>query len=143
MEGCWGPPPRGVLKINTDGCSRQNLDPIGIGGVARDSFGTVQFIFSVYKGMHINNFMEALAILYVVEHCCELGWRSIICESNSQVVLTLLNKQRLEDVGWQLVLIINQILQLCASLEFVSFCHILREWNGVMDCLAKRAYVHM
>lgn len=57
--------------------------------------------------------------------------------------MTLLKRQQLEDATWHLVVIMNQILNLCASLDFVSFCHIPREWNGVVDCLAKWASNHL
>ena len=38
-----------------------------------------------------------------------------------------------------MALVIQQIIQLSNSLDFVSFKHIPREWNGVADCLAKWA----
>ena len=45
-------------------------------------------------------------------------------------------------VDWHLALVIQQIIQLCNSLDFVSFMHIPHEWNGVADCLAKWASEH-
>jgi hypothetical protein len=87
-DGHWTP--HGVLKINTDGFSQGNPGPAGIGGVARCSSSEVKLFFLVYKGYHTNNLMEAQAILYVVEQCCLRGWRKIICEFDSQVVVNLL-----------------------------------------------------
>ncbi|XP_059066372.1 uncharacterized protein LOC131857689 [Cryptomeria japonica] len=142
-EGRWSPPPLGVLKINSDGSSRGNPGHAGIGGVGRDSSGDVQFIFSEYKGLHTNNLMEAQAILVAMERASQLGWQRIICESDSQVVVNLLKRQYMDNVSWQLALIVEQILTLCASLEHVTFNHIPREWNGVADCLAKWASDHM
>lgn len=46
----WSPPLVDVLKINTDGSSRGNPRPAGIGGAGRDSFGSVIFLFSIHKG---------------------------------------------------------------------------------------------
>lgn len=66
-EGHWTPPLPGVLKVNTDGSSQGNPGPAGIGGVGRSFYGEVQFLFSVYKGFHTNNYMEALAILFAPE----------------------------------------------------------------------------
>ena len=37
----WSAPPQGVLKINTDGSSKGNLDPSSIGRVGKDSKGDV------------------------------------------------------------------------------------------------------
>ena len=83
--------------------------------------------------------MEALAIKVGIERGCSLGWRKIICESDSQIVVDMLNNQKLEDVSWQLASLARQILSLCSSLVSISFRHIPREWNRVADCLAKWA----
>lgn len=48
--GIWLPPPMDVLKINTDGSSRGNLGPAGIGGVGRDKSSSIIFFFSIHKG---------------------------------------------------------------------------------------------
>ena len=49
--GKWLPPPTGFLKINTDGSSRGNLGSARIGGIGRDSSGSVVFIFLANKGV--------------------------------------------------------------------------------------------
>ena len=90
-DGHWTPPTCGVLKINTDGSSRGNPGPAGIGGVVRCSSGDVKFFFLVHKGAYTNNLMEAQTILYAVEQCCLRGWSKVICESDSQVVVNLLS----------------------------------------------------
>ena len=58
-DGHWTHPPCGILKINTDGSSRGNPCPAGIGGVVHCSSGDVKFFFSVHKGAYTNNLMEA------------------------------------------------------------------------------------
>lgn len=68
--------------------------------------------------------MEAQTILWVVEHGSQLGWQRIIREYDSQVVVNLLNRKHLDDVSWNLALIVEQILNLCTSLEYVTFIHI-------------------
>lgn len=37
----------------------------------------------------------------------------------------------------------DQIHNLCTSLESITFTHIPREWNSVANCLAKWAVDHM
>ena len=81
--------------------------------------------------------MEALAILVAVELCSQPGWKRIIYETNLRVVVNLLNSQNFVHVDWHLALIIQQIIQLCNSLDSMFFMHIPCEWNGVADCLAK------
>lgn len=45
-----------------------------MGGIGRDSSGVVIFFFSMYRGLHSNNLMEAIAILLAVEWEIGLGW---------------------------------------------------------------------
>ena len=127
------------MKINTDGSSRGNPGHAGIGAIGRNNEGGVVFLLSIYKGQHSNNLMEALAIKFSIERGFSLGWKKIICESDSQIVVDFLNNQRLENVNWELASLVRQILYLCGALEFISFRHIPREWNKVVDCLAKWA----
>ncbi|XP_059075378.1 uncharacterized protein LOC131875314 [Cryptomeria japonica] len=65
--GRWQLPPQGILKINTDGSSRGNPGPAGIGGIGRDVMGSVIFIFSLYEGIQTINLVEGLAILAALE----------------------------------------------------------------------------
>ena len=82
-DGRWSPPPTRILKINIDGSSWGNPSHAGIGAIGRGNDGGAGFMFSIYKGQHSNNLMEALAIKVVVERGCSLGWKKIICEFDS------------------------------------------------------------
>ena len=59
------------------------LDRLVWVGIGRDMDGNVIFIFSVHKGVHSNNMMEALSIKLAMERACSLGWRRMVCESDS------------------------------------------------------------
>lgn len=142
-SGCWQFPPFGVLKINTDGSSRGNPGPAGLGGIGRDSLGSVVFLFSIYEGVHTINLMEGMAILYAFEEAYDLGWRRVVCESDSQVLINLLIRQKVDDVSWQLAGVVQQILRVSSLMEMVTFVHIPREWNRAADCLAKWASEHV
>lgn len=123
----WMPAPLGVLKVNTYGSSRGNPGHAGIGGIGRDDVCCAIFFFSIYKGQHSNNLMEPLAIKFAIEFGYSLGWRRIMCQSNSQIVVDMLNIQDLGDASWKLAYVVRQILHLCNSFNFVSFCHIPKE----------------
>ena len=71
--GRWTPPLTGILKINTDGSSTRNPCHAGIGAIGRGNDGGAVFLFSIYKGQHSNNLMEALAIKTAIERGCSLG----------------------------------------------------------------------
>ena len=94
--------PAGILKINTDGSSWGNPGHAGIGARGRSNDGGAVFLFSIYKGQHSNNLMEALAIKTIVERGCSLGQKKIKCEFDSQIVVDMLNNQSLENVNWKL-----------------------------------------
>ena len=128
-----------VSSPDWDGSSWGNPGHAGIGAIGRGSDGDAIFLLSSYKGQHSNNLMGALAIKVAMEQVCTLGWRKTICESDSQIVVDMLNNQKLGDVNWQLASMARQILSLCKSLDSVSFRHIPREWNRVADCLEKWA----
>ena len=83
--------------------------------------------------------MEALAIKLAMERACSLGWRRMVCESDSQIVVDMINNQRVDDSSWQIASLVREILHLSNFLDGISFCHIPREWNGVADVLAKWA----
>ena len=80
--GRWRPPLGDILKINTDGSSRGNPGQASVGGVGRDTNGNVIFMFSIHKGVHSNN---------VMMQACSLGWRKIVCELDSQIVVDMIN----------------------------------------------------
>lgn len=59
------------------------------------------------------------------------------------MVVSLLTQRQLEGVNWHLSMVMRYILHLCSSLESITFTRIPREWNGVVDCLAKWALEHV
>ena len=97
------------------------------------------FIFLANKGVQIVNKMEGLAILYALKWLYALGWRKVICEADSQVLVNLLLGRKFSGAGWQLSLLVQHILQVIFVMDFVSFTYIPREWNREVDCLAEWA----
>ncbi|XP_057844458.2 uncharacterized protein LOC131053828 [Cryptomeria japonica] len=122
-----------------EGSSRGNPGPARIGGVGRSNDNKVVFFFSAFKGVHSNNLMETLEILYAIEKRYAPGWRRIDYESDSQIIIDMLSTQSLGDINWQLAMVARQILNLCLSLEYISFSHIPHEWNRFADWLAQWA----
>ena len=97
------------------------------------------FILLVNKGIQTINRMEGLAILYALKWAYALGWRKMICEVDSQVLVNLLLGRKYSRVSWKLSLLVQHILQVSFVMDSVSFTHIPREWNRAADCLAKWA----
>lgn len=69
-----------------------------------------------------------------------MGWYKIICESDSHILVDMLNKGSSKEVNWLLDSVVQQIHRISSSLESFLFIHIPREWNKVVDCLAKWAF---
>ena len=42
--------------------------------------------------------MEALDIKIALEWGCSLGWRKMVCESDSQIIVDMINNKRVDDV---------------------------------------------
>ena len=51
----------------------------------------------------------------------------------------IINNHIVDDSNWKIVSIVREIIHLSGLLDWISFCHILREWNGVADILEKWA----
>ena len=108
------------MKINTDGSSRGNPGHASIGAIGRGNDRCVVFMLSIYKGQYSNNLMEALAIKIFVERGCSLGWKEIICEFDSQIVVDMMNNKSLENVNWRLASLARQTLSLYLVLFWAS-----------------------
>ena len=78
-----------------------------MGGVGRDTDGNVIFMFSIHKGVHSNNVMEALAIKVAMMRAFSLEWRKIVCESYSQIVVDMINNKSVDDSNWKIVSIVR------------------------------------
>ncbi|XP_059078087.1 uncharacterized protein LOC131876661 [Cryptomeria japonica] len=103
----WMPPQNDFININTDGLSRGNAGPAGVGGVGKNSRGEVVFLFLVHKGRQSNNYMEGLVPLYALERAWELGQRKVICELDSQIMINLVTEQRVCGIQWQLARVVQ------------------------------------
>ncbi|WMV30859.1 hypothetical protein MTR67_024244 [Solanum verrucosum] len=79
IEGCWQEvqikevrwmrPPDTICKLNTAGSSLKNPDSIGGGGILRDSFGKMVYVFTIPLGVGTNNQAETLASIHGLQWC--------------------------------------------------------------------------
>ena len=84
QDGHWTPPPCGVLKINTDGSSRGNLGPVGIGGVVRCSSGDVKFF---------SQFIRVLTLIILWKpKLSYMLWNSVACGDGVRLSVSLIPK---------------------------------------------------
>lgn len=108
------------------------------GGVFRDHNGSVVLAFSSFIGKGSNNVGEAFAILQGLQLCHQNGWKKIIIETDSLLVVNCLKKI------WQpplsLVYVLRDSLQLIQDQMVIT--HIYREANMMADQLAAEAHKH-
>ena len=67
----------------------------------------------------------------------ELGFRSLIVESNSEVIINLINGGNMTQSEFGHIL--QNIYFLCSFFSYVSFCHVKRQGNCVAHRFARRA----
>lgn len=79
----WKRPPAGFLKLNFDGASRGNPDPVGIGGIIWNSAGEIQHIYSRALGEGINNEMEFAAMEQGLRILRKIQGGAVVVEGDS------------------------------------------------------------
>ncbi|KAL6530866.1 hypothetical protein OROGR_014726 [Orobanche gracilis] len=91
MGNHWAPPPRGSLKVNTDGSCYQETSRMGGGGVVRDEHGhwILGFASQTWGG---TAFMaEITALRDGLEMVWNRGYRHVIFETDCEEILQALN----------------------------------------------------
>lgn len=86
----WCPPIGNSYKLNVDGNSIGNPGNSGFGGLIRNSCGEWITGFSGFCGFSNNMNAELLAIAHGLNQAWNLGCTDIVCESDSQTSLELI-----------------------------------------------------
>jgi ribonuclease HI len=134
----WSPPPTGLIKINWDVALNIKEGCIGMGIVARNCMGEVMGAKSVIRPIMVDpKIAEAMAALWTVLFCKEVGFIDVIIEGDATQVLDEINSPPpyLSNTGQFTESIIKEI----NGLHTVKFNHVHRELNGAAHALAKVA----
>lgn len=134
-----------TIVIYTDGGSRGNPGPAGIGAVLKDKHGKVLKEVSEYLGETTNNVAEYMAVLRAVEEAKKLsadtGEVVLECYLDSQLVERQLNgiykikEPRLKEIAEKIKLLLKEF-------SGFTFTHVYRDKNEEADELANRAMDH-
>lgn len=117
-EVSWLPPAKDYVKINVDGSSLGNPRRSGYGGLIRNMLG--EWITGFSTNLHA----ELLAIFHGLNLSWRSGHRMVVCESDSQMALSLITKG--VDSFHPYAVVINQIRSLLSLPWNLSFKHSLR-----------------
>lgn len=127
----WAPPPFGILKLNTDGSSRNGM--AAGGGIIRDYKGSALVAFSTFYGPGTNTFAEARAPLFGLMLCYRLGYSKVAVESEKKIIFDSI-------CGGAVPYMIRSFKTFL--LPSMSISHIYREGNQSADTLATHGHFH-
>lgn len=125
------------LIINTDGGSRNNPGPAGVGVVFSDESGKVLKKHGEYVGEASNNIAEYTALVRALELASDFKAGEIECRLDSELVVKQLRGEyKVKDVK------MKELYDKVQKLIFfkpVKFVHVKREQNQLADKLVNDA----
>lgn len=125
------------IIINTDGGSRNNPGPAGIGVVIYDPEGNVLETYKEHIGDATNNIAEYRALIAGLKHAKRFKAEEIECRLDSELVVKqVTGVYKAKDEG------MKQMLQEVRELVFfkpITFVHVRREKNKLADKLVNEA----
>lgn len=125
------------LIINTDGGSRGNPGPAGIGAVFADESGEVIAKYKEYIGEATNNIAEYKALILALEKSKDFEVDEIECRLDSELVVKQLNGEyKVKDEKMKKLFTRVQKLIFFKPVKFV---HVRREKNKLADALVNEA----
>ncbi len=130
------------LVIYTDGGARGNPGPAGIGVVfyKDDGAGNQTRVDEIkkYIGETTNNFAEYTALVTALERAAELGYKSIQCYLDSELVVRqLTGVYKIKEAT--LRPLAARVLALTNKFDSITFTHVPREKNAEADKLVNLA----
>ncbi len=138
-QGCGGTlDPSGPVLLFTDGGSRGNPGPAGIGGTMSQKSTGWSFDYNRFIGHATNNIAEYTALLDGLKAALELGVRKLDHKADSQLMVRQL-EGRYKVKSPELKPLFDQARVLISSFESFRTVHVRREQNKRADELANLA----
>ena len=126
------------LTVYTDGGSRGNPGPSGIGVVIRDDRGRTVKNLSKYIGETTNNVAEYSALIYGLQEALILRADEVIINTDSELLVRQLKGEyKIKDP--QLKILYGQVEHLLTGFASYEIRHIARSENKGADRLADKA----
>lgn len=127
-----------TLELYTDGGSRGNPGPAGIGAVVKTLDGEVVDTVSRYIGKDTNNVAEYTALIEGLKACQEQGGTEIRVYMDSELIVKQI-KREYKVKNENLAKLFVQVWNLIQTFQKVNFEHIPRERNKEADALVNEA----
>ena len=123
------------MIVACDGAARGNPGPAGIGVQITDGDGSVLAEIAEGLGETTNNVAEYTAVIEGLRRAHELGARSVLLRSDSQLLINqLTGRYRVRSAHLQPLH--RQVRDLASAFDDVEFRHVRRERNTEADRLA-------
>lgn len=126
------------LLINTDGGSRGNPGPAGIGVVIRNDQEQIVFEHGSYIGETTNNVAEYSALVKALETARDMGATELVVRMDSELIvkqmqgLYKIKEPTLQELA-------GKVIKLKSSFASVTFTHVRREYNKDADRMVNQA----
>ncbi|XP_060967362.1 uncharacterized protein LOC133035535 [Cannabis sativa] len=137
LRETWTPPPQDWIKVNCD--VRVSLESMCIAIVARNYLGKVIWIHSARLDFSDALCGEAAACCLAVSSAAELGYKYVIVESDSRLVINALNKKMSH---WALDNYVSFCIKSSPSFSSCNFSNVSKNCNFVAHNVAKWAFTH-
>ncbi|KAH6776357.1 hypothetical protein C2S52_013918 [Perilla frutescens var. hirtella] len=130
----WKPPPRGWVKINTDGSAVSEPGNLACGGIFQNHMGSVIACFHENLGVGFVYEAELWGAILAIDFAISRGMTHIWLEVDSMLVLRWFAKETVL-IPWRVKARLLRVLQLIQGIHF-KVSHIYREGNQIADKLA-------
>ena len=93
MQIGWSMPQSGSVKLNTNGASKRNLGQVGSGGLIKNSLSGWLSGFNRNVGICSSYKAELWEILEGLKLALKIGYKKVVMEANSRLIVKKLSKQ--------------------------------------------------
>lgn len=126
------------LIINTDGGSRGNPGPAGIGVVIRDEQEHIVFEHGAYIGNNTNNVAEYSALIKALETARDMKATDLLVRMDSELIVKQMQGlYKIKEPSLQVLA--SKVLALKNFFNLVEFTHVRREYNKEADFQVNKA----
>ena len=126
------------ITIYTDGGSRGNPGPAGIGYVIKDSDGNNLELGSKFIGTKTNNEAEYLALISALEQAKKITSEQVNIIADSELMIKQLRKEYKVKQD-HLKILLEQVETLSQNFSKITYSHVKRELNKEADLLVNQA----
>nr|XP_010315780.1 uncharacterized protein LOC104644285 [Solanum lycopersicum] len=134
----WTRPKDQWIKVNTDGSAINNPGKMGVGGILRDKSDRLVMALTTPLGEGTNNKAELEAVILGLTWALELGYKNIILELVSQLVVHWILKEAAPQ--WSIITQLGRLQNLISQTQNFKCLHVFREANWVADALSKHSH---